>query len=236
MTEFADLWSSEYALSFEEFIEQYSLRYEVIRKQRKIAKSAEVPSIDQYRLQPNSMQLGFISNLQKIKESGEEKALLISATGTGKTYASAFALREQNVKKTLFLVHREQIAKQAITSYKKVFGNTRTFGLLSGNSKDYEADYLFATMQMMSKQEVLSRFRKDEFQTIVIDEAINEIKQEQGKNFSLAKINLAELERRTGLSRSRLRRLKENNFIVTAHGRTGQKATATILTGYSGIY
>ena len=38
-----------------------------------------------------------------------------------------------------------------------------------------------------------------------------------------------------GLSRSRLRRLKENNFIVTPHGRTGQKATATILTGYSGI-
>ena len=48
----------------------------------------------------------------------------------------------------------------------------------------------------------------------IITQAINEIKQEQGENFSLAKINLAELERRTGLSRSRLRRLKENNFIV----------------------
>lgn len=69
----------------------------------------------------------------------------------------------------------------------------------------------------------------------IITQAINEIKQEQGENFNLAKINLAELERRTGLSRSRLRHLKENNFIVTPHGRTGQKATATILTGYSGI-
>ena len=69
----------------------------------------------------------------------------------------------------------------------------------------------------------------------IITQAINEIKQEQGENFNLAKINLAELERRTGLSRSRLRRLKENNFIVTPHGRTGQKATATVLTGYSGI-
>ena len=69
----------------------------------------------------------------------------------------------------------------------------------------------------------------------IITQAINEIKQEQGENFSLAKINLAELERRTGLSRSRLRHLKENNFIVTPHGRTGQKATATVLTGYSGI-
>ena len=49
----------------------------------------------------------------------------------------------------------------------------------------------------------------------IITQAINEIKQEQGENFNLAKINLAELERRTGLSRSRLRHLKENNFIVT---------------------
>lgn len=69
----------------------------------------------------------------------------------------------------------------------------------------------------------------------IITHAINEIKQEQGEKFSPAKINLAELERRTGISRSRLRRLKENNFIVTPHGRTGQKATSTVLTGYSGI-
>ncbi|MCH5252770.1 MAG: DUF3427 domain-containing protein [Lachnospiraceae bacterium] len=96
--------------------------------------------------------------------------MLISATGTGKTYASAFALREENVKKTLFLVHREQIAKQAMTTYKKVFGSTRTFGLLSANSKDYEADFLFATMQMMAKEESLTKFDRREFDTIVIDE------------------------------------------------------------------
>ena len=127
--------------------------------------------MEQYKLQPNSMQLGFISNLEKIREAGETKALLISATGTGKTYASAFALREENIKKVLFLVHREQIAKQAIVSYKKVFGNTRTFGLLSGNSKEYATDYLFSTMQMMAKQEILTKFRRDEFDTIIIDEA-----------------------------------------------------------------
>ena len=93
----------------------------------------------------------------------------MTSAGTGKTYASAFALREEETKKALFLVHREQIAKQAIASYKKVFGNTRTFGLLSGNSKDFDVDYLFSTMQMMAKQETLSRFHKDEFETIIID-------------------------------------------------------------------
>lgn len=170
MEEFTDLWDSKYAVAFDDFIDEYSLNYRVIQKQRKIAKQAQIPSLEQYKLQPNSMQLGFIANLDKIQKSGESKALLISATGTGKTYASAFALREEAVKKVLFLVHREQIAKQAIASYKKVFGNTRTFGLLSGNSKDFDTDYLFSTMQMMAKPEILSKFQRDEFETIIIDE------------------------------------------------------------------
>lgn len=171
MAEFSGLWDSKYAEDYQDFIEEYSLNYSVIQKQHKIAKSAQIPSIEQYRLEPNSMQLGFISNLRKIQEAGESKALLISATGTGKTYASAFALRENRVKKVLFLVHREQIAKQAIKSYKKVFGDTRTFGLLSGSSKDFQVDYLFSTMQMMAKSEILHSFRPDEFHTIIIDEA-----------------------------------------------------------------
>ena len=170
MAEFTDLWDSQYAVAFDDFIDEYSINYRVIQKQRKIAKEAQIPSLEQYKLQPNSMQLGVIANLEKIRKAGESKALLISATGTGKTYASAFALREEETKKALFLVHREQIAKQAIASYKKVFGNTRTFGLLSGNSKDFAVDYLFSTMQMMAKPEILSEFRRDEFETIIIDE------------------------------------------------------------------
>ncbi len=169
--EFNQLWNSEYAQDYETFIERYTTNYNIIKKQREIAKKADVPALEEYRLQPNSMQVAFVTNLQKLRAEGEQRALLISATGTGKTYASAFALREDNPKKALFLVHREQIAKQAIESYKKVFGKTKTFGLLSGNSKDYEVEYLFSTMQMMAKSETMARFRKDEFQTIIIDEA-----------------------------------------------------------------
>ena len=138
LAEFEQLWDSSYALPYEKFIDQYSesyVRNKVIRKQKEIARKQEVVRLEEFTLQPNSMQVGFIANLQKLREYGEEKALLISATGTGKTYASAFALREENPEKVLFLVHREQIAKQAIRSYKKVFGNTKSFGLLSGNSK-----------------------------------------------------------------------------------------------------
>ncbi len=171
INEFEQLWHAPKALDYEDFIENYTVRYDLIRKQRKIAQQQEVVSLDAYRLQPNKMQVAFVNNLKKMIKSGEKRALLISATGTGKTYASAFALREVNPKKALFLVHREQIARQAIESYKRVFGTTKTFGLLSGTSRDFDADYLFSTMQMMAKPEIRARFRADEFQFIIIDEA-----------------------------------------------------------------
>ncbi len=167
LTEFEELWGE--ALPLDSWIDTYTRIYE---EQKKVARlSKQVVSFEEYTLKPNQMQVAFVDNLKKIVEAGEKRALLISATGTGKTYASAFALREMKSQKVLFLVHREQIAKQAIASYEKVFGKTRSFGLLSGNSKDYEVDYLFSTMQMMAKQETLSRFKKDEFRVIIIDEA-----------------------------------------------------------------
>ena len=82
------------------------------------------------------MQVGFINNLQKIYEAGENRALLISATGTGKTYASAFAMRELGFQRVLFLVHRNQIAKQAMKSYRKVFGGQVVMGLVTGKTSE----------------------------------------------------------------------------------------------------
>ncbi len=168
--EFNALWHSDSSKKYTDFIEQYSVNYELIKKQKAIAKQVDIPSIEQYKLKPNNMQVEFVTNLQNMISEGEDKALLISATGTGKTYASAFALREENPRKALFVVHREQIAKQAIKSYRNVFGRTKKFGLISGTSKEYDADYLFSTMQMMAKPEVRERFKDNEFDIIVIDE------------------------------------------------------------------
>lgn len=67
----------------------------------------------------------------------------------------------------------------------------------------------------------------------IISQAIEEMKSEQGNNFSMEKINLAKLERRTGVSRARLKRLKANNFNQKPHGLVGQKQQSTVLSGYS---
>ena len=84
LDEFDDLWNSTKTLNFDVFIEQYEevyIKNKIIQKQKELARQAEIPSIEAYRLQPNSMQVGFIHNLKKIYDAGEAKALLISATG-----------------------------------------------------------------------------------------------------------------------------------------------------------
>lgn len=75
--EFNVLWNSRYALDYEAFYERYRERYQIIKKQRKIARSEEIPSLEKYRLIPNLMQVKFITNLRKILKDGQNRALLI---------------------------------------------------------------------------------------------------------------------------------------------------------------
>ena len=174
VNEFNELWNSQYALEFDEFYENYKQKYQIIKEQREIAKQGKVTSLERYRLQPNSMQLGFISNLKQIVENGEDRALLISATGTGKTYASAFAMRELRFKRVLFLVHRGQLARQTKKSYERVFGNTISTGIIgAGHSveESKDKDYIFAMIQTMCKEDNMNQFAPDAFDCIVLDEA-----------------------------------------------------------------
>ena len=171
VAEFNRLWNSEYALEFSEFYESYNEQYKIIKHQRDIARKDQVVSIEKYRLKPNSMQVGFITNLKKILETGEDRALLISATGTGKTYASAFAMRELGFKRVLFLVHRGQLARQTKKSYEKVFAKSVSMGLVGAGYHEYDADYVFATVQTLNRDEHLLQYDKDSFDCIVLDEA-----------------------------------------------------------------
>lgn len=154
----------DYATPLPDCIEDYTKIYEESNKNR-----LKQEELTKKVFKPNSMQKSFTNNLIELIEKGEKRGLLISATGTGKTFASIFGIEKINPKKILFLVHREQIAKQAKESFKLIFKD-KTFGLLSGNSKDYESDFLFSTMQTMSKEEVYTKFKPDTFDFIVIDE------------------------------------------------------------------
>lgn len=171
VAEFKELWNSKYTLSFDEFYEEYKERYKIIKHQRKIAEQEEITSLEKYKLQPNSMQVGFITNLKRILAAGEDRALLISATGTGKTYASAFAMRELGYKRVLFLVHRGQLARQTKKSYERVFAKSVSMGLVGAGHHDYDADYVFATVQTLNRDAHLLQYAADTFDCIVLDEA-----------------------------------------------------------------
>ncbi|MDU6334452.1 DUF3427 domain-containing protein [Clostridium sporogenes] len=166
ISEFNQLWNDADELTIK-WIETYEGIY---RKQVEFARKSKVPRLSQYKLKPNKMQVEAIQGLEKLRENGQNKGLLISATGTGKTYLSAFELRNYNPKRALFIVHREQIAKQALNSFSNVFGDTRSMGILSGTSKDVEKDFIFCTIQTLSKDEVLQSFGKNKFDYIIIDE------------------------------------------------------------------
>lgn len=169
--EFIQLWKSVHSMKYDEFFEVYQERYRIIKKQREIAKQDLIPSIEKYKLKPNDMQIGFINNLRKILAVGEERALLISATGTGKTYASAFAMRELEFKRVLFLVHRGQLARQTKRSYERVFGKNISMGLVGAGYHEYDKDYVFATVQTLNREEHLVKYKPEDFDCIILDEA-----------------------------------------------------------------
>lgn len=57
-------------------------------------------------------------------------------------------------------------------SYKKVLGGEDSlYGLLSGDHKDTDARYVFATIQTLAKDKWLEKFKANDFDMIVIDES-----------------------------------------------------------------
>ncbi len=179
--EFSRVWES--SVDYRECREQYAGEFNSQKAIRKKLNGlvSELRISGSKVIEPNEMQRNFSLEVERLIRSGQHRALLISATGTGKTYASAFAVRNIFAKalflkkKVLFLSHREMINVQAQESYSSVLGAGFRMAQLSGSNQDwseiYSADVLFSTMNMMAKDDVREqRFRRDEFSVIILDE------------------------------------------------------------------
>ncbi|MGL4522318.1 MAG: DEAD/DEAH box helicase family protein, partial [Bacilli bacterium] len=172
--QFEDVWSDALTLN-EEWISQYELLY-LANQQQPSSVLFERNSVynavsDAANIVPNTMQAEALHQLATLRETGADRGLVISATGTGKTYLSAFDVRAVAPRTMLFVVHREQILKKAMQDYKKVLGGIDSdFGLLTGTTRDINVRYLFATVQTLSKMETLATFANDHFEYILIDE------------------------------------------------------------------
>lgn len=157
----------------EVFIDQYEAEYENSKKFQAeyLFKQIEINPSGTKKISPNIMQVEALANLKKIRSEGKNKALLISATGTGKTFLSAFDAQEFKPDKLLFVVHRANIAEAALKTFEQVFGFKKEMGFYSGGRKEQDKDFIFSTIQTISRTEHLELFSPDHFDYIIIDES-----------------------------------------------------------------
>lgn len=167
LSQFQQMWQESLPLT-DIWLKQYATKYHSLQKlKREFAAAQE--NISTNDITPNKMQQEALKALAKLQQNNKHKALLISATGTGKTYLSAFAVKKAKPKRLLFLAHREQILKQACKTFAKIIPDIQ-YGILSANHKDFHKPYLFATINMLNKEENLTQFTPTHFDYIIIDE------------------------------------------------------------------
>nr|WP_236024569.1 DUF3427 domain-containing protein [Bifidobacterium pluvialisilvae] len=151
----------------EEWIRQYEEDFKKYAPPRREI----LESVENREIKPNVMQSEALANLRKLRDEGEHRAIIVSATGTGKTYLSAFDVRQYHPKRMLYVAQQHQILKAAMKSYQRVLGCSKDeLGLFTGNSKESDRKYVFATVQTLSRPEVLKQFDSDEFDYILVDE------------------------------------------------------------------
>ncbi|SFB11322.1 DEAD/DEAH box helicase family protein [Clostridium frigidicarnis] len=168
---FEDLFNNHSFEVTDEILREYAkswVRPKLYKDIEKDQQEEEIKVIEFW--EPKGAQIEALHALNKTREEGFDKALVVAATGIGKTYLSAFDSKDFN--KILFVAHREEIIKQAEKSFNNVRPNSKS-GLFYGNSKDYEnKDLLFALVQTLGKEEYLNEeyFKRDYFDYIVVDE------------------------------------------------------------------
>ncbi|MBQ6538781.1 MAG: DEAD/DEAH box helicase family protein [Bacilli bacterium] len=163
LKEFNILWNKTLELDYK-LIEKYKLQLDyAIEKWDMDYINATDTTIN-----PNSMQRKALRELRRYRDTGVKKALIISATGSGKTYLAAFDARNFGAKRLLYIVHRESILKDARDSFIKIFGAERTYGFFTGNESNQECDFIFATSNMLGRH--LDEFDRNEFEYIIYDE------------------------------------------------------------------
>ncbi len=155
----------------QEWVDHYAATY-VAPKRRSMAQATLREGVREAAVSPNEMQQDALLALDFTRAQGAERAIIISATGTGKTILSALDVRAVDPRRLLFVVHREQILDRTIQEYGRVLGGTpNDYGKITGSHKQQDRRYVFATIQTLSQASILSSIDQDAFDYVIIDEA-----------------------------------------------------------------
>ena len=166
---FEDLFNNHSLVITDEVLKDYSKQWTRpnIYKDLEKEESKEDKVINIF--EPRGAHIEALYSLDKSREEGFDKGLVVAATGIGKTYLAAFD--SAKYQRILFVAHREEIIKQAAQSFKNV-RNSDDIGFFYANQKDTSNSFIFALVQTVGKDEYLNEkyFAKDYFDYIVVDE------------------------------------------------------------------
>lgn len=118
---------------------------------------------------PTEIQEDALVALQVTRAAGYRRGLVVLATGLGKTWLAAFDVQRLKAKRVLFVAHREEILMQAEDTFARIQPDV-SLGYFTGRAKEGEADFVFASVQTLGREEHLQRFAPDCFDYIVVDE------------------------------------------------------------------
>jgi len=116
---------------------------------------------------PREVQRLALIELEKLRADGERRALVVAATGLGKTYLAAFDARD--ARRVLFIAHRDELLRQADATFRHLYP-TRSRGMVADGEADYHCDVVLASVQTLSRPEHLKRLQQERFDYVVIDE------------------------------------------------------------------
>ncbi len=121
-----------------------------------------------YEIKPNYMQRRALRELNRYRSMGQNKALVVAATGSGKTYLAAFDALNFSPDNLLYIVHEGSILKKSLATFQNIFGSDVFMGEYTGEHKDMDASFIFSTNVSMCRS--LELFDKKQFDYIIIDE------------------------------------------------------------------
>jgi len=125
------------------------------------------------QLNPYDYQEECLTVLREERTEGKEKALVVMASGLGKTVVAAFDVKSflaERGGRVLSLCHQNDISDQSYDTFQEVLGEGYSFGYLDGRHKELEpVDVLFASFQTMHNWR--EEFPLDTFDYIVVDES-----------------------------------------------------------------
>jgi len=106
---------------------------------------------------------------------GRKRNLVVAATGTGKTLVAAFDYERQVRRvgvppRLLFVAHRKELLVQARAAFRQVLRDGSFGELLVDGEMPRDWQHVFASIQSVSRHDVLSDRGADYFDYVVIDE------------------------------------------------------------------